>query len=58
MKRLHMVSALCINFMIFTISHADVIEGQGTWKTTLQARDLDGNPATIEAYYDTALDIT
>lgn len=31
---------------------------QGTWKDTLKARDLDGNPATIEAYYDTALNIT
>ncbi len=27
------------------------VTGQGTWETTLQARDLDGNPATIEAYY-------
>jgi hypothetical protein len=34
------------------------ISGQGTWETTLQARDLDGNPATIDAYYDTVLKIT
>lgn len=31
---------------------------EGTWKTTLQGRDLDGNAATFEAYYDTALNIT
>lgn len=34
------------------------ISGQGTWETTLQARDLDGNLATIDAYYDTVLNIT
>ena len=34
------------------------MHGQGTWETTLQARDLDSDPATIEAYYDTELDIT
>lgn len=33
--------------------------GQGTWQTTLQGRDLDGNAANgFEAYYDTALNIT
>lgn len=32
---------------------------QGTWVTTLQGRDLDGNAANgFEAYYDTALRIT
>ncbi|MGB7934519.1 MAG: DUF1566 domain-containing protein, partial [Gammaproteobacteria bacterium] len=30
----------------------------GTWETTLLARNLDGNPSTIEAWYDTTLDIT
>lgn len=34
------------------------VSGQGTWETTLQARDLDGNLSTVEAYYDTALNIT
>ena len=37
---------------------AVAISGQGTWESTLQGRDLDGNLATFEAYYDTALDIT
>jgi hypothetical protein len=39
-------------------SHAVGISGQGTWETTLQARDLDGNLTTAEAYYDTVLGIT
>jgi hypothetical protein len=40
-------------------AHAAGVSGQGTWQTTLQGRDLDGNTANgFEAYYDTALDIT
>jgi len=31
---------------------------QGTWATTLEARDFDGDIATTEGYYDTVLDIT
>ncbi len=30
----------------------------GTTHAALQGRDLDGNLATFEAYYDTVLDIT
>ena len=41
-----------------TLAHAAAISGQGTWETTLQGRDLDGNLSTFEAYYDTALNIT
>ena len=33
------------------------ISGQGTWETTLQARDFNGD-SVIDAYYDTALNIT
>jgi hypothetical protein len=33
------------------------VPGQGTWQTTLQARDLDGN-GTTDAFYDTDLKIT
>lgn len=39
-------------------AHAARVSGQGTWETTLQGRDLDGDASTFEAYYDTALDIT
>lgn len=41
-----------------TFANAAVISGQGTWETTLQGRDLDGDASTYEAYYDTALNIT
>lgn len=41
-----------------TFVNAAGVPGQGTWETTLQGRDLDGNAATFEAYYDTALNIT
>jgi hypothetical protein len=41
-----------------SLSHAAPVSGQGTWETTLQGRDLDGNLSTFEAYYDTALNIT
>ena len=41
-----------------SFAHAASVSGQGTWETTLQGRDLDGNLATFEAYYDTALNIT
>ena len=43
---------------VSTFTHAAPVSGQGTWETTLQGRDLDGNLSTAEAYYDTALNIT
>lgn len=40
-------------------AQAAAVSGQGTWETTLQGRDLDGNALNgFEAYYDTALNIT
>ncbi len=36
---------------------ASPVSGQGTWESTLQARDLDGD-SVIDAFYDTALDVT
>jgi hypothetical protein len=58
MKVTSIVGALCaIQIMSATVSAAPV-SGQGTWETTLQARDLDGNAVTVEGYYDTVLDIT
>lgn len=41
-----------------TIAHAAPVPGQGTWETTLQARDFDGDVSTIEGWYDTVLGIT
>lgn len=34
------------------------VSGQGTWESTLLARDLDGDLGTTEAYYDTVKNIT
>jgi len=45
-------------FIISTTVNAATVSGQGTWEITLKARDLDGNLATTEAFYDTTLDIT
>lgn len=44
--------------VIIGAAHAAAVPGQGTWESTLQGRDLDGNPTTFEAYYDSTLDIT
>jgi hypothetical protein len=41
-----------------SVVHAAPVSGLGTWESTLQGRDLDGNLATAEAYYDTTLNIT
>ena len=43
---------------VSTFTHAAPVSDQGTWETTLQGRDLDGNLSTAEAYYDTTLNIT
>ena len=37
--------------------YAAPVPGQGTWQTTLQARDLNGDTVT-DAFYDTVLNIT
>ena len=54
------ISLMFALFTAFMVSgtQAAPVSGQGTWETTLQGRDLDGNAATFEAYYDTTLDIT
>ncbi len=38
-------------------SYAIGVSGQGTWETTLQARDVNSD-GIVDAYYDTSLDIT
>lgn len=38
-------------------AQAAPVPGQGTWQSTLQARDLDGNGQT-DAFYDSVLNIT
>lgn len=44
-------------------AQAGPVAGQGTWETTLKARDIHGQPVALNAddavfFYDTALDIT
>lgn len=39
------------------VAQATPIAGQGTWESTLQARDLNGDGST-DAYYDAALNLT
>ncbi len=57
MSRSRFYGALCASFCLLNmcLSPAHAV---GTWETTLQARDLDGNLSTVEAWYDTTLDIT
>jgi PEP-CTERM motif len=42
---------------IASYATAAPVAGQGTWETTLQARDLD-NDGAVDAYYDTTLNIS
>lgn len=62
MNNSRLIGALCAPFcllnMCTTPTYAVAVSGQGTWETTLQGRDLYGNSATFEAYYDTVLDVT
>jgi len=51
------VSAFTITLLSLS-AQAIPVSGQGTWESTLQGRDLDGNASTYEAYYDTTLKIT
>ena len=37
--------------------HAGPVSGQGTWETSLQSRDINGD-GTTDAYYDTSLNMT
>ena len=62
MQTSRLIGALCVSICLMngfvTPVHAVGVSGQGTWETTLLARDLDGNLSTAEAYYDTVLKIT
>jgi hypothetical protein len=52
------LGAALIGLCMSGISNAVPVTGQGTWESTLMARDLDGNLSTAEAYYDSTLNIT
>ena len=60
MNKSRLLGAVCacaISF-ISVSAYAVGVSGKGTWETTLEGRDLDGNLITAEAYYDTVLGIT
>ena len=52
-----LLAAIAAGVIIATPALAGPVSGQGTWETTLQARDLNGDNVT-DAFYDTALNIT
>lgn len=52
-----LLAAAATAFTMATPAQATAVPGQGTWETTLQARDLDGD-GTADAFYDTTLNIT
>ncbi|MBI5041442.1 MAG: DUF1566 domain-containing protein [Gammaproteobacteria bacterium] len=57
-RKLIVALSLCAVVAVPNVASAVAVSGQGTWETTLQGRDLDGDLATFEAYYDTVLNIT
>lgn len=56
-------AALAATLVLATASHAAPITGQGTWETTLHARDINGqavalNSASAAFFYDSTLGVT
>jgi hypothetical protein len=54
---LMVATAATLGALISLPALAIPISGQGTWETTLQPRDIDGN-GSVDAFYDTTLNIT
>jgi len=52
------VLCACLGVFLLSSTHTVAVSAQGTWLITQRARDFDGNPATIEGYYDAYLNIT
>ena len=50
-------SASAMVFCAINAAQAAPVSGQGTWETTLQARDINGD-GVVDAFYDTALNVT
>ena len=50
MKKSRLLSAVCAGVFSFISlpSYAVAFSEKGTWKTTLQVRDFDANPASID----------
>ncbi|MDC8771713.1 PEP-CTERM sorting domain-containing protein [Roseateles albus] len=59
MKKSLQMAALLGALTLASAANANGVPGQGSWETTLLARDLDGNLVNgPEAFYDTALNVT
>lgn len=57
--QIYFLCTTCLSLAIVSFNvNSAVVSGQGTWETTMQARDFDGDTSTIEGYYDTVQDIT
>lgn len=54
---MRLLATICLLGISIGSAYAAGISGQGTWESTLLARDLN-NDSVIDAYYDTALDIS
>jgi hypothetical protein len=54
--RFAIATATCLTFFAAN-TQAAPISGQGTWETTLQNRDINGD-GIVDAFYDTALNVT
>lgn len=60
------IARLCIALSLLTtagVAHAALVTGQGTWETTLKARDINGKAVALDSasaafFYDTTLNIT
>jgi hypothetical protein len=48
----------CLGVFLLSSTHTVAVSAQGTWLITQRARDFDGNPATVEGYYDAYLNLT
>jgi PEP-CTERM motif len=53
------LARLCLTTLIALagVAQAQSVPGQGTWESSLQSRDINGD-GNIDAYYDTSLDMT
>ncbi len=55
--RLRLSTAVALALTTVPSAHASAVSGQGTWESTLQARDIN-HDGTIDAYYDTSSNLT
>lgn len=57
LSRTLICAAAAVALLISAGAQAAGVSGQGTWETTLQPRDIDGDSVT-DAFYDSVLDVT